>query len=193
MLASDIAEYEVKEAVTPAVPMALPDGSVLFYDRGSTYGEYIIGDDGYPEKLSGSREWRYLICAKSDLEGTKHWGPWGISEDLSDTSIGAGDNNTGAMIGKYTGGFDDYFWDDIQFEMEYGFNCFMPSKDELNLMFQNKAVIEGLGADAFKTDTAYWSSSESDSILAWLQSFVDGYQIDDLKNSMYHCRLIRSI
>ena len=173
--------------------MTLPDGSVLFYDRGAEYGEYIIGSDGYPEKLSGPQEWRYLICDKSDLVGMKQWGPYGTNEGITDTSIGAGYINTGVMIGKYTGGFGDYFWDEIQFEQEYGFYGFMPSKDELNLMYQNKGVIEGLGVDAFQTDTRYWSSSELISGYAWSQNFSDGIQEGSLKNYSGHCRLIRRV
>jgi hypothetical protein len=51
------------------------------------------------------------------------------------------------------GGFDDWY---------------LPSKDELNQLYLNKAVVGGLNV------YAYWSSSENGSFPAWLQVFNDG-------------------
>lgn len=181
------------------VPMALPDGSVLFYDRGSTYGEYRIGEDGYPVRINsgeddGSAEstyWRYLICDKSDLEGTKAWGP-NTSEGLTAAAIGAGLGNTAEMIGKY-GSDNTYFWRDIALKViEDGFQWFMPSKNELNVLYNNKDVISSNGATAFQS-AYYWSSSEVNSLNAWPQSFSNGNQGLYSKNTTNYCRLLRRI
>lgn len=182
------------------VPMALPDGSVLFYDRGATYGEYSIGEDGYPVRLSsgeddGSAEsayWRYLICDKSDLEGTRAWGPYGTSEGITAQGIGAGLENTAHMTGKY-GSDNTYFWYDIIVkDMESGLMWFMPSKNELNLIYQNKDVITSNGGVALQS-SVYWSSSENSGGSAWYQTFVNGIQNTDTKNRSNHCRLLRRI
>lgn len=55
------------------------------------------------------------------------------------------------------GGYDDWF---------------LPSKDELNLMYQNLKV-QGLGGFS---DSYYWSSSGDSADGAWCQYFISGTQ-----------------
>lgn len=188
------------------VPMALPDGSVLFYDRGSTYGEYCIETDGYPVRLTsgaddgsaGSQYWRYLICDQHDLDnGTLEWGPYGTDEGMTDykyKDFGYGLPNTNAMIAKYATN-TSYWWKLIKEKRDNtGLDWFMPSGDELDMMYDNKTVITGQGGDAFKTDTYYWSSSEYNSLSAWYQNFSNGDQGNVyFKNNSGHCRLLRRI
>lgn len=45
---------------------------------------------------------------------------------------------------------------------------FLPSKEELNLLYLNAAIVGGIGADYL------WSSTESDGSTAWVQGFGDG-------------------
>ena len=47
---------------------------------------------------------------------------------------------------------------------------FLPSKDELNMLYQNRNLIGGF------TTGYYYSSSESTNYTAWTQGFTDGYQ-----------------
>lgn len=80
-------EYKNKVAfdanIPVVVPMKLPDGSILFYDRGSSYGDYKINDSGYPKRIDGavddgtatSTNWRYLICDQHDTsDKALDWG-----------------------------------------------------------------------------------------------------------------------
>jgi hypothetical protein len=100
------------------------------------------------------------------------------------TSVGSGFNNTltiisligivnaaGTCWANYGPGTYD-FW-------------FLPSKDELNLMYQQKNVIGGFG------NYDFWSSSESANDKAWSQSFLNGIQYSDTKNIQWHVRAIR--
>ncbi|HNP23353.1 MAG TPA: DUF1566 domain-containing protein [Panacibacter sp.] len=65
---------------------------------------------------------------------------------------------------------------------------FLPSKDELNEIYKNKAII---GGSFFLS--GYWSSSESNENQAWGQRFDDGYQYFDLdKHYASHVRAIRA-
>ena len=208
LLVSDVASYEMKAPVPVTVPMALPDGSVLFYDRGTSYGEYKINDSGYPERIDGavddgsaeSQNWRYLICDQHDLVNqanpTDKSFPWGASdtdEGLTGTSIGVGLPNTESMIAKY-GDDDTYCWGHVKEKRDSaGLKWFMPSKDELDMMYDNRTVITGQGGDAFKTDIYYWSSSEYDSTYAWRQNFSLGNQNGSTKTSSNRCRLLRRI
>jgi len=59
------------------------------------------------------------------------------------------------------GGYDDWF---------------LPSKDELNQMYQQRGVIGGFASNY------YWSSSESNSYSAWYQYFYNGYQYVNYKD-----------
>ena len=46
----------------------------------------------------------------------------------------------------------------------------LPTKDELNILYENKEKIGGI------TNGYYWSSTEYDNRSAWGQSFANGYQ-----------------
>ena len=203
---SDAASCEVEAPPVPVtVPMTLPDGSILFYDRGASYGEYHIDETGYPERTDGavddgsaeSSNWRYLICDKSDLNnGIFQWGPNGINEGMTDgeyEDMGYGLPNTNTMIAKYATD-TSYWWKAIKEKRDStGFNWFMPSKVELDMMYDSRTVITSHGGDAFQTDTYYWSSSENDNYDAWLQDFSNGSQNYSLKDTSTHCRLLRRI
>lgn len=47
----------------------------------------------------------------------------------------------------------------------------LPTKDELNILYENKDKIGGFGNDDYWN---YWSSTENDYSSAWLQNFYDG-------------------
>ena len=186
------------------VPMQLPDGSILFYDRGSAYGEYsAIGSDivrisdGVDDGSAESTYWRYLICDQHDLDnGTFQWGPYATNEGMIDVKyedMGYGLPNTNAMIAKYDTN-TSYWWKLIKEKRDNtGLNWFMPSKNELNLIYENRNIITGQGGDAFKTDNAYWSSTEGNSDTACLHYFSTGLQANYSKSYSLHCRLLRRI
>ena len=87
----------------------------------------------------------------------------------TETAIGTGNSNTNAIVasqgaGIYAaklcsdlvlGGFSDWY---------------LPSKDELNKLYENKNVVGGFAS------TYYWSSSESNFNNAWSQYFLNGFQ-----------------
>ena len=56
----------------------------------------------------------------------------------------------------------------------YG-DWYLPSKVELNLLYNQKNVVGGFA------DLNYWSSTENDSGSAWLQAFSVGFQFYDVK------------
>ena len=63
---------------------------------------------------------------------------------------------------------------------------YLPSKDELNLLYQQKTVVGGFaGSD-------YWSSTEGNSSYAWLQGFNNGYQNGYSKNYSLPVRAVRA-
>ena len=68
-----------------------------------------------------------------------------------------------------------------------GFNdWFLPSKDELNELFLQKAVVGGF------TSGTYWSSSEVSRFLAWVQGFGSGSQDGLDKDATLRVRAVRA-
>ncbi|MBL7692959.1 MAG: DUF1566 domain-containing protein [Flavipsychrobacter sp.] len=101
------------------------------------------------------------------------------------TALGTGSANTGTIVAiQGTGsnaaaeclrlvraGYDDWY---------------LPSKNELNRMYQHKAAIGGFGTGS------YWSSSEIDADNAWSQEFGTGTTASDNKAKQCTVRPVRS-
>ena len=64
----------------------------------------------------------------------------------------------------------------------------LPTKDELNLMYEN-LHLKDIGGFA---DEDYWSSSDSNSYNAWNQIFSDGFQNFTNKHGIKRIRVVRS-
>lgn len=200
---SNAVSKSVRGVVPVTVPMALPDGSVIFYDRGASYGEYHIDDTGYPVRNDGSVDdgtavslnWRYLICDSANLSEMREWGPRGTDEGLTGTIVGYGLPNTEAMLSKYSDN-STYLWQLVQNKRNAtgGKKWFVPSKDELNIVYQNKGTIISAGGGSFPTSEYYESSSEATNINGrWTQNFSTGDQYYSAKNLTNYCRLLRRI
>jgi hypothetical protein len=136
-----------------------------------------------------------LICDIQDL-GTAEWGCYGtVIVGANGTAIGTGQQNTNdILVGcNQSSGIAAEICNN---SIAQGFSdWFLPSKDELSQMYQNKAIIEASaisnGGSAFAT-YYYWSSSEFDFYNAWEQYFSDGYQSINYKFSTYNIRAVRT-
>ena len=69
---------------------------------------------------------------------------------------------------------------------ELGRGWRLPTKDELNILFQNKDKIGGFAGDY------YWSGTEDNSDYSWRQGFEGGKQEISYKEGDYYVRAIRS-
>ena len=63
----------------------------------------------------------------------------------------------------------------------------LPTKDELNTLYQNKIAIGGF------LNYNYWSSTENDKYKAWYQRFTSGYQGYVNKDVTGYVRAIRAL
>jgi hypothetical protein len=63
----------------------------------------------------------------------------------------------------------------------------LPTKDELNLIYENKDVVGGFD------DNFYWSSTELGSNSAWGQNFGNGYQYYYYKSYTNYVRAVRAL
>jgi hypothetical protein len=142
-----------------------PAGGIVFYDKGNSNGG-----------------WRYLEAAPANTEFTAEWGAYGNEVTGTATGMGMGKRNTEIIVnylrGKEEHGRAAQLWDALLAED----NWFLPSKDELNLMYTNLKT-KGLGG--FK-NTRYWSSSEFDRRYAWQQDFSDGRQMGEMHHIDYY-------
>ena len=129
-----------------------------------------------------------LVAAPVDQSSSLQWynGSF-ITTGATATGIGAGKANTARIIsaqgaGNYAaarcaklslGGFKDWF---------------LPSKDELDLMYRNlkKAGRGGFGS------AWYWSSSERSSLYAWGQDFDGGRQGNYREDNLIYVRAVRA-
>jgi len=181
----NILNNEVKEIVPPPTTYALrdtgPAGGVIFYDKGSY-------SDG----------WRYLEAAPASTEWNKKQWEWGsYNNNLiggTSTGIGSGKSNT-AIIVTWLNNHSEkdraaQLCDALVVEnngVTYS-DWFLPSKDELNLMYENLRVA-GVGGFAAND---YWSSSEYDAYDAWNQFFGTGYHGDGYKYFSPRVRAVRA-
>jgi len=149
-----------------------PAGGLIFYVKGGGYS------DG----------WMYLEAAPSDQGPKLEWGCYGTPIPGADgTAVGTGAQNT---IDIETGCATPGTAADICANLSLGgySDWFLPSDDELNLMYENLKVAE-VGGFAF---SGYWSSSERDDNSAWDKDFFDGYHSYDVKNWENRIRAIRA-
>lgn len=150
-----------------------------FYQGGVVFYLLRPDDIGYDLNITHG-----LIAVPSN-KNTAQWGCYGISIPGTNTAIGTGAQNTTAIVaGCAQTGIGAKNCDDLILN---GYNdWFLPSRDELNLMYQNNGVIGGFGT------SDYWSSSEYDNGYAWFKSFNSGYQYDNNKNFSRSVRAIRA-
>jgi hypothetical protein len=109
-----------------------------------------------------------------------------IETHAAETKIGAGEENTTAIINiQGAGTYAATICDSLDLN---GYNdWFLPSKDELNLLYLQKAkgLVSGLVNDF------YWSSTESSYNGAWSQSFTSGAKSSTNKDGSYCVCAIR--
>ena len=180
-----------------------PAGGYIFYDCDAD------NDSGNGDGLISSEcGWRYLEAAQEDLIENYAFGHYQLSDESFDlvgtkTEVGTGKSNTDVLVkamgsetcislffgnvrkGKYAavacvdysitiGGvvYDDWF---------------LPSKDELNLIYEN-LKLQSIGTFG----NSYWSSSEYSSNDAWYQNFNSGNQYSSNRSNSRYVRPIRA-
>jgi len=135
--------------------------------------------------------WKYLEAAFVD-HPVKEWGTYGLSVSGADgTLAGTGKQNTLDITGFDTSSMDKAadicLGYNVTFSGSVYEDWFLPSKDELNLMYEN-LHLHGVGG--FSADF-YWSSSEADPNKAWTQLFSNGLKREDPKNYIFNIRAVR--
>ena len=149
-----------------------PAGGWIFYDKG-------YYSDG----------WRYLEAGPRDI-GSYVWGDEGSFGTL--TGIGTGKKNTEIIASMSTSRKNNAAKACLEYNGDYDWydDWFLPSKDELNLMYTNlKQKKLGDFVEGY-----YWSSSEYSSYSgrAWLWCFYPGNLYGSSRDNNYRVRPIRA-
>ena len=149
-----------------------------FYQGGVVFYIFVDVDTGY---VAG--ETHGLIAAVQDQSSGIRWynGSY-VTTEATSTALGTGATNTttiisvqGATETSYAAGLARAYT-----------GWFLPSKDELNKMYLNRATINTTAASNSGSDfgnSYYWSSTETGNSTAWIQSFYNGSQSSYAKNS----------
>ena len=167
-----------------------PGGGIIFYY--SEEGFDVYQADGSVKRCN------YLEVSKLEVARVS-WCSRGSVSDCchinTNKELGFGKMNTYKIInGKHNGGVVSSSNCAAKACFEYYTaqtskgDWFLPSKDELNLLYKN------LGTRILATATVdfHWSSSECDHSYAWLQSFSNGGQYYPNKYNQHSVRAIRA-
>lgn len=156
-----------------------PGGGLVFFDAGKhqSWGRYL---EVAPVECEGVRlAWKPNTAVISALYVNDVRGFTAAQKRILAKAVGSGKTNTELIVNKYRtrlmyaalfaknlvcGEVDDWF---------------LPSKDELDLVFNNlKALDSPLGGF---DKGYYWTSSEYDNQNTWTEYFTDGQQFDRIK------------
>ena len=135
-----------------------------------------------------------LIAATADQSTAMRWD---AGQQYSNTmayanGVGSGKANTAIIIASqgfgdgasYAARLCNEHWATVG-GVTYG-DWYLPSKHELNLLYQQKDAVGGF------SDDGYYSSTEYDEFMVWGQIFTDGYQTTGGKAFPVHVRAIRA-
>ena len=146
---------------------------------------YILqpGDPGYDVNTPHG-----IIAAASDQSAGIRWYNGTLTNTLATgTALGTGLANTNTIISIQGATATSYA---AGLAMAYrggGYaDWYLPSKDELNKLYLNQNAIGGFALNY------YWSSTEVDYSVAWLQEFISGSQLNFDKVGNSYVRAIRA-
>ncbi|MFZ4549026.1 MAG: DUF1566 domain-containing protein [Bacteroidales bacterium] len=148
-------------------------GGIVFYVDGTGHGLIAATEDQHT--LYGfTVNWAVVTYQSTSVPlgtGTTI-GTGSANTDHIIAQNGAGNTYAAGLARSYNGGgYSDWF---------------LPSKDELFLMYTQKVAIGSFASES------YWSSSEYNNSSAWYQVFLDGMQNYKNKSFVFRVRAIRA-
>lgn len=171
---------EVETAVDYQIGDTGPGGGIVFFDAGSV------------------QPWGRYLEAGPQLDGAEWCGEdWELDIPGTMTTIGSGAANTTLMVDACKAGAATSV---SEFDGGGMTDWFLPSKDELNELYEQRDIVGGFGiGNAGSSFDAYWSSTQSDAgttgfaDVAWTQYFDGGEQQgNDCKCNLYGVRPVRA-
>ncbi|MDZ7577059.1 MAG: DUF1566 domain-containing protein [Candidatus Nanopelagicales bacterium] len=174
--ARDVATTPTTSAPACVVGEPGPGGGTIFYRDAATELCFEAAPSGWNGGGSDpSLAWGTGKCASTSIATV--------------TAIGKGEANTTAITSNAacdTAVKAPAAWAAKNYAGGGLSDWFLPSKDELNQLYAQKATVGGFAVDY------YWSSSRNYAGGAWYQSFGNGGQYTDPKSSAYRVRPVRA-
>ncbi|MCL1826681.1 MAG: DUF1566 domain-containing protein [Candidatus Cloacimonetes bacterium] len=172
--------------VNIAAPLVNRDVSLSF--QGSS-GGFIFYDKGY--KSDG---WRYMEAAPYSAEFEAQWGSYGTLIGGTSAAIGTGKENTQIIIDWLNSHGETDRAAQLCIALNVEEEWFLPSKDELTLMYQYLRLrgIGDFGASGSNNRWIYWSSSEYSNNAAWSMYFQYGSQDYNNEYNSFRVRAVRT-
>lgn len=159
-----------------------------------TTNAYFLGQifgGGIIFYIDGTGKHGLIAAEQNAFDGNNTLFPWGclgISIPGTSAALDSGQSNTTAIV---NGCIDigaarvcKYYWD---LNGNYH-DWYLPSKDELNLLHQNRWVF----TEQTPFDGDFWCSTEASSVMAWCQNLANGKQVIYEKSTTHFARAIRS-
>ena len=161
------------------------DGSCQYLEVGDYYQGgiiFYIDETG----LSG------FIASCNDLSDFQPWGCVGLSVFNSDNSaFGLGYSNSISITNNCSQS-PNAAEQALSYEIDGYSDWFLPSADELYLVYEKIGQGSAIGNIANLASSAYWSSSEDGNNNAWSLSFGSGNWYNHPKGQYWRARPIRS-
>lgn len=163
------------------------DGSCNYLTVGKSHEGGVIAylltsaDVGYDAKVPHG-----LIAAWTDQSAGIMWYAGTYKATFATlTAFGTGNANTSSIVNyQGNGTYAAKLCQDLV--MDGKTDWYLPSQDELNILFENRDAIGGF------TAPAYWSSTEISTTGAWGQAFPSGGKVNYGKNQSVAVRAVRS-
>ena len=200
---TDVTTHQAALSVTESQISDL--GTYIETETDPTVTKYSVGDfaqGGIVFWVDESGQ-HGLVAAKVDQDGGSgiQWynGSYTDTEAHGD-GVYAGEMNTILIVANQGSNSNDYAagvcanYTVTESGVTYG-DWYLPSKEELNLMYQNKAAIDataGANGGSSFASAYYCSSTETNSTSAWRQFFSDGYQYTSGKSYTSRVHAVRA-
>ena len=169
--------------------------SIVIYDAGSEqpWGRFILADKNHD--LSYYISGNDFVTTEESLNVINtaatygyEWGGYGTSTGITSWDIGDGLSNTNSLISLNLQPQTSEWrvlWDMVeQFRASYGNEWFIPTLNEFNLIYTNRALLENLTTSSPSNGTHYyWTSSEGDRNNSISVYFGNGDSFANTKNS----------
>jgi len=197
MLYFDGTNWQLLSQGTDGQTLQLNSGMPSWTDCNLSLGQFYKGGYIFYLDATGCHG---LVVAPGDQNTGAEWGCSGDEIGGTSSALGTGQSNTDTIVnGCAEAGIAARLCDDLVYG---GYDDWLlPSKDELNLMWENLADPDGNNNNSGTGDSNniggfgsvhYWSSTEDDSDFAWRQDLGNGNQGSDVKGHNYGVRAVRA-
>ena len=157
--------------------------NTLVHSIGESYGGGIIF------WLDASKQHGLIATTADQSPGIQWYNGTLISTDTKNYGIYAGKANTIKIVNTQgAGSYAAKICDELAVTVngEFYDDWYLPSMDELNLLYLQKSIVGGFDNEY------YWTSTENTSWSAWSRSFNNGSYCDCTKNTSFYVRAIRA-